>query len=116
MFGSDVKGNRSTGHVGMGRIQRLWNWPQKLEGQLKEVQGLDIAEWLRNVAGEDDLLVVKMDVEGAEYDLLPKLVDSGVICLVDELFLECHYNRWQHCCPVRATKYDRTYQDCLSLF
>lgn len=110
MFGSDVKGNRSKG---MGRIYR---WPQKLEGDFTVVQGLDIAEWLRNVAGEDDLLIVKMDVEGAEYDLLPKLVDTGVICLVDELFLECHYNRWQRCCPVRTTKYNRTYQDCLSLF
>jgi FkbM family methyltransferase len=131
MFGSETSpaegnvtgnatGNRSAGrHGGMGRIhQHLQNAESaKLEQeQLIEVQGLDIAEWIRNVAGEEDFLVVKMDVEGAEYELLSKLMETGVICLVDELFLECHYNRWQHCCPERTTKYIRTYQDCLSLF
>lgn len=107
MFGSD------NNYTGMGRIHHL---PQKIEGRFKEVQGLDIAEWFRNLADEDDLLVVKMDIEGAEFDLLPKLLDTGAICLVDELFLECHYNRWQHRSPGRTTKYNRTYQDCLSLF
>ncbi|KAG0628959.1 hypothetical protein M758_1G065700 [Ceratodon purpureus] len=119
MFGSDSSGTSSTSrHVGMGRIhQHVQSGSPKLErDQLIEVQGIDIAEWIRSVASEDDFVVVKMDVEGAEYELLPRLMTTGVICLVDELFLECHYNRWQHCCPERTTKYNRTYQDCVSLF
>ncbi|KAG0628964.1 hypothetical protein M758_1G066600 [Ceratodon purpureus] len=119
MFGSDSSGTSFTSrHVGMGRIhQHVQSGTPKLErDQLIEVQGIDIAEWIRSVASEDDFVVVKMDVEGAEYELLPRLMTTGVICLVDELFLECHYNRWQHCCPERTTKYNRTYQDCVSLF
>ncbi|KAG0590056.1 hypothetical protein KC19_1G068000 [Ceratodon purpureus] len=119
MFGSDSSGTSFTSrHVGMGRIhQHVQSGSPKLErDQLIEVQGIDIAEWIRSVASEDDFVVVKMDVEGAEYELLPRLMTTGVICLVDELFLECHYNRWQHCCPERTTKYNRTYQDCVSLF
>ena len=31
-----------------------------------------------------------MDVEGAEFDLVPALIASGAAPLIDELFIECH--------------------------
>ncbi|KAJ8466716.1 hypothetical protein OPV22_029268 [Ensete ventricosum] len=35
---------------------------------------------------------------------------------VPRLFLECHYNRWQRCCPgQRSPKYHNTYGECLKL-
>lgn len=120
MFGAHLgndgtRRNSSAPHVGMGRIMgSLRSGSGK--GGVFEVQGLDVAEWVRSVAGEDDFVVVKMDVEGAEWELLSRLVETGAICLVDELFLECHYSRWQRCCPERTMKYNRTYGDCLELF
>ena len=39
---------------------------------------------------ERDLLILKMDIEGAERGLLPRLVDTGAIKLVDVLLWECH--------------------------
>jgi hypothetical protein len=66
---------------------------------------------------EQDYVVMKMDVEGTELDLIPRLFDTGAICLVDEVFLECHYNRWQKCCPgEQSPKYQNTYEECLELF
>ena len=116
-FEGSVTGNRSSaGHVGMGRIQGLENRLPKREREFFKVQGLDIAEWIRSVASEGDFLVVKMDVEGVEFDLLARLRESRVICRMDELFLECHYDRWQRCCAERTRKYNRTYQDCLAMF
>ncbi|TKY47215.1 hypothetical protein E2542_SST29274 [Spatholobus suberectus] len=57
-----------------------------------------------------------MDVEGTEFHLIPRLIQTGAICLIDELFLECHYNRWQRCCPgQRSAKYQKTYSQCLDL-
>lgn len=120
-FGSDMDRNGCGHRGGMGRIQysprvsQKSSWLDRCDHRA-EVQGLDVSEWIRSMVREEDFLVVKMDVEGAETDLVPKMVDTGAICLVDELFLECHYNRWQRSSPHRSPKYNRTYQDCVSLF
>ncbi|MQM15036.1 hypothetical protein Taro_047973 [Colocasia esculenta] len=103
---------------GMGRIQ-----PAGSAGGLSEakdvdkIQGFDFADWLKSTVSATDFVVIKMDVEGTEFDLIPRLFETGAICLIDELFLECHYNRWQRCCPgKRSPKYQNTYGQCLELF
>ena len=105
---------------GMGRIQ-----PAKNSGgggggskrEVNEIQGFDFAEWLKSTVTERDFVVMKMDVEGTEFDLIPRLFETGAICLIDEIFLECHYNRWQRCCPgERSAKYEKSYGQCLDLF
>ena len=53
------------------------------------VPALDIADWLRRHVGEDDFVVVKCDIEGAEYSVLPHLLSVGH--LIDEVFSEVHY-------------------------
>ncbi|CAA3018381.1 PREDICTED: uncharacterized protein LOC104426933 [Olea europaea subsp. europaea] len=84
---------------------------------LDEIPGFDFAEWLKNTVSERDYVVMKMDVEGTEFNLIPRLIETGAICLIDEIFLECHYNRWQKCCPgERCSKYQKTYGQCLDLF
>jgi hypothetical protein len=43
--------------------------------------------------------------------------ETGAICLIDKIFLECLYNRWQRCFPSeRSSKYEKTYGQCLELF
>lgn len=101
---------------GMGRIQPVTS-SSSSTSDVNKIQGFDFANWLKNIVSERDFVVMKMDVEGTEFDLIPRLFDTGAICLVDELFLECHYNRWQKCCPgERSPKYQKTYQQCLDLF
>ena len=39
-----------------------------------------------------DRVIVKMDVEKAEFAILHHMVRSGALTLVSELLLECHYN------------------------
>ncbi|KAL3826174.1 hypothetical protein ACJIZ3_022203 [Penstemon smallii] len=103
---------------GMGRIQPVQNSNGSTSsGNVDEIKGFDFANWLKNTVSERDYVVMKMDVEGTEFDLIPRLFKTGAICLIDELFLECHYNRWQKCCPgERTTKYQKTYGQCLNLF
>ncbi|KAG8377087.1 hypothetical protein BUALT_Bualt09G0131900 [Buddleja alternifolia] len=103
---------------GMGRIQPVQSaGGSTSSGDVDEIQGFDFADWLMNTVSEKDYVVMKMDVEGTEFDLIPRLIETGAICLIDELFLECHYNRWQRCCPgERTTKYEKTYGQCLDLF
>ncbi|EOY07052.1 Methyltransferases [Theobroma cacao] len=102
---------------GMGRIQPVKSRQGEFTGEVDEIQGFDFAEWLKNTVTERDFVVMKMDVEGTEFDLIPRLFETGAICLIDEIFLECHYNRWQRCCPgQRSTKYEKNYGQCLELF
>ncbi|MFQ6649057.1 hypothetical protein Gotur_023059 [Gossypium turneri] len=102
---------------GMGRIQPVKSSRGEFNSEVNEIQGFDFAEWLKNTFTKRDFVVIKMDVEGTEFDLIPKLFETGAICLIDEIFLECHYNRWQRCCPgQRSTKYKKHYRHCLELF
>ncbi|CAI9097213.1 OLC1v1033586C1 [Oldenlandia corymbosa var. corymbosa] len=102
---------------GMGRIKPVQNVNGNGHHHVDEIQGFDFAEWLKSTVTERDFVVMKMDVEGTEFDLIPRLIETGAICLVDEVFLECHYNRWQKCCPgERSPKYEKTYDQCLELF
>ncbi|XP_058729001.1 uncharacterized protein LOC131601243 [Vicia villosa] len=101
---------------GMGRIQPL-DSQGGAGGGVQTTQGFDFAEWLKKTVTMNDFVVMKMDVEGTEFDLIPRLFETGAICLIDEIFLECHYNRWQRCCPgQRSPKYEKTYGQCLQLF
>jgi hypothetical protein len=40
-----------------------------------------------------DYIVVKMNVEGAEYELIPHLINSGAIHLISELHIQWHWNK-----------------------
>lgn len=58
---------------------------------------LDFADWLKNNINQDDFVVLKMDIDNGEYWLLPHLIRTGVICSIDEIFLELHpssYEGW----------------------
>lgn len=114
--------NQDPGHKdvskgrGMGRIQPVESSSEGAS-EVDLIQGFDFAEWLMSAVSEKDYVVMKMDVEGTEFDLIPRLIETGAICLIDEVFLECHYNRWQKCCPgERSSKYSNTYSQCLDLF
>ncbi|KAL0370802.1 UNVERIFIED_CONTAM: hypothetical protein Sangu_0398300 [Sesamum angustifolium] len=98
----------------MGRVHAVQS-SSNFMGDL--IEGFDFAVWLKSTVVERDYVVVKMDVEGTEFHLIPRLIETGAICLIDEMFLECHYNRWQRCCPgKRSPKYQNTYAQCLELF
>ncbi|XP_052174846.1 uncharacterized protein LOC127789834 [Diospyros lotus] len=90
--------------IGMGRVQTVQS-SSNFVSDFHKIQGFDFAAWLKNAVSMRDVVVVKMGVEGAEFHLIPRLVETDAICLIDELFLECHFNRWQ-----------KTYTQCLDLF
>jgi FkbM family methyltransferase len=115
--GNKADGRKASGR-GMGRIRpAAGGTAEGLSRQVRRVPAFDLAEWMRRTFSEQDYVVMKMDVEGTEFELIPRMIDTGAICLVDELFLECHYNRWQRCCPgERSPKYQNTYGECLELF
>lgn len=58
------------------------------------VPATDFSSWLRRTVTADDHVVVKMDIEGAEYPVLTKLLTDGTINLISVLYIEWHYDRF----------------------
>jgi len=65
------------------------------EGTLT-VGAIDFAQWLhthaRPLIGQRKSVFMKLDVEGAEFDILPHLLVRGSLCLVDHILIEWHVN------------------------
>jgi FkbM family methyltransferase len=58
------------------------------------VDCVDLSSFLKRTVQPGDYLCLKLDVEGAEYEILEKMIREGTIDLVNELFIEFH---WQKC-------------------
>jgi FkbM family methyltransferase len=61
------------------------------EGDLKiVVNTFDFSNFLKQFEKKDFKLVVKLDIEGAEYHVLHKMIEDGTINYIDELWGEWH--------------------------
>lgn len=59
-----------------------------------QVPCIDFSAWLADETRPGDEVTVKMDIEGAEYPVLRKMIDDGTLELVSVLYVEWHYNRF----------------------
>ena len=50
----------------------------------------DLSLWLSESFTEDDYLILKLDIEGAEYEVLNKMIEDGTINLINEFWGEWH--------------------------
>ena len=55
------------------------------------VEAIDFSDWLAVNFSKDDYIIVKMDIEGAEYDILKKMFREGTIAYVNEFWVEWHF-------------------------
>lgn len=80
--------------VGTGQgssIISMNNWnTNQVFNESYEVPSLDISDFLGKHFTKEDFIVVKMDIEGAEYDVLDKMIADDTISMVDEIFIEWH--------------------------
>ena len=59
-------------------------------GAITVVPTVDLAGWLLESFRVEDFVVLKMDVEGAEHEIIPRLLRTNASRLVDVLLWECH--------------------------
>ena len=53
-------------------------------------EAFDVSEWFENNLQEDDYVALKVDIEGAEYEVLKRLIKTGEIDKVDWIAVEWH--------------------------
>lgn len=71
-----------------------WNpWGNGNRGYFKEnaeVLCFDLSEFIKKVYNDGDKLIIKMDIEGSEYDVLEKMILDGTIKYIDHISVEWH--------------------------
>lgn len=54
------------------------------------VRVVDVASWIARSFTLSDFVILKVDIEGAEFELLEQMVTEGTMPIVDVLSIECH--------------------------
>lgn len=57
------------------------------------VKAIDFDSWIKAKFAMDDFIILKMDIEGAEFEVLDRMIQGGSIDYIDELRLEHHANK-----------------------
>lgn len=57
------------------------------------VECIDFSEFLRNQFSPGRRIIVKLDIEGAEYEVIERLMDDHTIDLITELYVDWHVNK-----------------------
>jgi FkbM family methyltransferase len=55
-----------------------------------QVECVDFSAWIKNNLPQGCRLTLKLDIEGAEYEVLWKMIKENTIKMVDELYVEFH--------------------------
>jgi len=54
------------------------------------VHAIDFGQWLKRSYRKEDVVYLKLDIEGAEYPVLEQMLRDGTMSLVDRLYIEFH--------------------------
>lgn len=73
-----------------------------------EVECIDFGAWIKRTFNKDDYIIVRMDIEGAEFVVLDNIIKDGSIEYVNKLLVEFHHRKH----PAIASEAD--YQNLLS--
>jgi len=55
------------------------------------VKTIDITRWMVENFSRTDIVDVKMDIEGAEYDVIPDMVRRGAFRVIRKFYIEWHW-------------------------
>lgn len=58
-----------------------------------EVDAIDLGRWIRMTLTDDDYIILKLNVEGVEYDIIPHLNTMNLIPWIDRWFVQWHWDK-----------------------
>lgn len=64
-----------------------------LHEQVVQVRTIDLATWLSSHFCKADFVFIKVDIEGAEFELFEHLINRGVAELIDVASIEWHTHK-----------------------
>jgi len=73
-----------------GQANGLFKNPRANDDKIIKVPCIDFSKWLMDNFTKDDYIVLKMDIEGAEKEVLGKMIKDGSIDLIKIGYIEPH--------------------------
>lgn len=58
-----------------------------------EVESIDLAEWIGKNLNKDDQIILKLNIEGSEYEVIEKMHKSGVLDWINTWHVEWHWKK-----------------------
>jgi len=66
---------------------------KKIEKKPHMVKCIDFSKWIMDNFSKDDYIILKVDIEGAEYEVFEKMLTDGSINYIDKAYVEFHYDK-----------------------
>lgn len=73
-----------------GRANGIFKNPKAIREKIITVPCIDLSKWIMDNFSENDFIVLKMDIEGAENDVIKKMIDDGSINYIRIAYIEPH--------------------------
>ena len=61
--------------------------------KIAQVRCIDFSKWILDKFNKDDYIILKLDIEGAEYDVLEKMIKDGSLEYINKLLIEWHNHK-----------------------
>jgi len=87
--------------------QEWWNG----EYEEHEVKSIDFSSLLKRTVSKEDFVIVKMDIEGSEFDVLDKIIKDRNMNLIDEIYVEFHERHFDN-----QNYYKKKKEEYISIF
>lgn len=71
----------------------FWGKVANKDCRIGTVKCVDLSRFIRALSDSYDYIVLKMDIEGAEYEILEKMLEDGSIGYIKELHIEFHWSK-----------------------
>ncbi|MYL23448.1 FkbM family methyltransferase [Halomonas alkaliantarctica] len=72
-----------------------------------QAECVDITEYIDECKQKYDKIILKMDIEGAEYDILDLLIKKDLVKYIDKLYCEFHW----HKCGISKKRHEKIVQE-----
>lgn len=89
-FAIDPSPDTPYGSTLMKAKEEVWAKSSKADN-IVELHTIDFSEWIKQF--KDDYVIVKMDIEGAEFPILEKMLNDGTHKIMNQLWCEFHPNK-----------------------
>ena len=81
--------------VHKNRVKRVHSTPINIVKEVK-VPCIDFSRWILENFSQDDYIILKMNVEGSEYEIFDKMFKDGSIKFIKELWGDLHRRQFPH--------------------
>jgi FkbM family methyltransferase len=75
-----------------------------------DVECLDLSTFVLENFSKDDFIVAKLDIEGAEYAVLRKMIADGSLEYINDLFVEFHSHKDEYAILENGENKDSTFK------